>query len=141
MTLRVFVAAPEDAAWFTGDGAADVFDGPCAPERVRAYLSDARLHMILAVEDDLLVGMCSGVHYFHPDKPNEMFINELGVAETHRRRGFATRLVTAMCDLARGLECKAAWVIADPTEEAVGFYQSLGVRQDGDHLAMFTIDL
>lgn len=32
-------------------------------------------------------------------------------------------------------------VVADPTEDAVGFYQSLGVRQDGDHRAMFTTDL
>ncbi|MEL7460681.1 MAG: GNAT family N-acetyltransferase [Pseudomonadota bacterium] len=141
MTLRVFVAGPEDAAVFAGPAAEDVFDGPCPPDRVKAYLADPRLHMVLATEDDRLVGMCSGVHYFHPDKPNEMFINELGVAPTHRRRGIATQLVHAMCDLARGLECQAAWVISDPTDTALGFYRSLNVRQDGEHLAMFTIDL
>jgi hypothetical protein len=34
-----------------------------------------------------------------------------------------------------------AWVVAEPTEEAVGFYQSLGVAQTGTNLAMFTFHL
>jgi hypothetical protein len=32
-------------------------------------------------------------------------------------------------------------VVADPTDEAVGFYQSLGAEQTGTNLAMFTFDL
>lgn len=138
--MRVVVAGPGDAALFERI-ADDVFDGPCPPDRVAAYLADPRLHMVLALDGELVVGMCSGVHYFHPDKPDEMFINELGVDAGWRRRGIATRLIGAMCEHARSLDCRAAWVVADPTEEAVGFYRSLGVEQTGENLAMFTFEL
>jgi GNAT superfamily N-acetyltransferase len=70
-----------------------------------------------------------------------MWVNELGVAPTHRRRGIATRLIGALCDHARTLGCTEAWVISDPTEEALGFYRSLDAPQTGTHLAMFTIRL
>ena len=140
MPLRIVVAGAGDASLFSAV-ADDVFDGPCPPDRVLEYLADPRLHMLLAVDDGVVVGMCSGVHYSHPDKPNEMFINELGVAPGRRRQGIATLLIRDMCTLARTLDCKAAWVVSDPTEEALGFYRSLNAQQDGTHLAMFTFNL
>ena len=70
-----------------------------------------------------------------------MLIIELGVAEDRRREGIATLLIEAAKEKARSLSCVELWVLADPTEEALGFYQSLDATREGSHVAMFTFDL
>ncbi|MGI1661422.1 GNAT family N-acetyltransferase [Palleronia sp. KMU-117] len=140
MSLRLTVAGPQDAALF-GRVAEDVFDNPIDPDLLRRYLASPTMHIVLALQDDLLVGFCSGLVHFHPDKPEDFFINELGVARAWRRQGIATALIHATCDLARGLGCRQAWVVAEPTDAAMGFYRSLKVPQTGTNLAMFTFDL
>ena len=55
--------------------------------------------------------------------------------------GIATALISRLSDHARALECTEIWVVADPTDMAEGFYQSLGWARTGDRLAMFTRSL
>lgn len=119
----------------------DLFDDPPQPEWLDAFLSDARHHMALAMDQETCVGFLSAVDYVHPDKAPQMWINELGVAEERRREGIATRLIDAAKEKARRLSCVELWVLADPTEEALGFYQSLDATREGSHVAMFTFDL
>ena len=135
MDLRV--AGPNDVALFENVHE-DVFDDVIQPDLLRSYLADPRLHLVVAINDGQIIGMVSGMHYHHPDKPPEMWLNELGVAEPFRRRGIATALVRAMGDVGRDLNCTALWVLADPTDMAEGFYTSLGWERMGDRLAMFT---
>jgi N-acetylglutamate synthase-like GNAT family acetyltransferase len=85
--------------------------------------------------------MITGVHHIHPDKPPQMWINELGVAPPCRRRGIARALLSALLDHARGLGCTEAWAVADPTPEAEGFWRTTGAARTGDRLAMFTFPL
>ena len=66
--------------------APDVFDNPIEPEFAKEFLADPRHHIAVAIDRDLIVGFASGVHYLHPDKPLELFVNEVGVAPTHQRR-------------------------------------------------------
>jgi len=68
---------------------AEVFDNPINAEWTREFLADPRHHIAVAIDDGLVVGFASGVHYIHPDKPAELWINEVGVAPAHRRRGSA----------------------------------------------------
>jgi GNAT superfamily N-acetyltransferase len=140
MAVSVFLARRIDAGLFSNVHP-DVFDGPPDPLLVDGFLAAPHLHIAVAVERDLMVGMCSGVVYHHPDKPAQWWINELGVAGPWRRQGLATRMVLACADHARRLGCRAIWVVADPTPEAMGFWKSLRWRQMGDNLAMFTHDL
>ncbi len=42
--------------------------------------------------------MASGVDYIHPDKPRELWINEVGTASTHRGRGIGKKVVTALVE-------------------------------------------
>lgn len=140
MGVGIRVAGPADAALFD-NVAEDVFDTRPRPDLVEAYLADPRHHIVLALAKGRIVGMCSGFDHFHPDKEPQFFINELGVSPGWRRRGIATRLIGATCDLARSLGCTEAWVVSDPTDEALGFYRSLRVEQTGENLAMFTIRL
>lgn len=94
--------------------APDVFDEAVDPQASRAFLADPRHHIAVAIDQESVVGFASAVHYFHPDKPTpELFINEVGVASTHQRRGIAKALMQAVCAHGRTLGCAQAWVLTD----------------------------
>ena len=137
MGVSVFIARRIDAGLF-GHVHEDVFDAPPDPHLLERFLAAPHLHIAVAVERDLMVGMCSGVVHHHPDKPDAFWINELGVAGPWRRQGIGTRLVMTCMDHARRLGCTEIWVIADPTDEAEAFWQSLRWTRTGERLAMFS---
>ena len=107
--------------------AADVFDGPIEECWARMFLADARHHLLVALDDDVVVGMASAVNYVHPDKAPQLWINEVGVAPTHRRRGIGRQLLAALLAHGRTLGCTEAWL---GTEEdnlpARRMYESAG---------------
>ncbi len=140
MAISVFIARRIDAPLFA-NAHEDVFDNPPQADLVAEYLAAPHLHIAVASDGAQMIGMCSGVVYHHPDKPNQYWINELSVAGPWRRQGIASRLITVTCDHARRLGCREAWLVSMPTTEAMGFYQSLGVKQTGENLAMFSFDL
>jgi ribosomal protein S18 acetylase RimI-like enzyme len=107
--------------------APDIFDKPIDPRLLEEFLADARHHVAVAIDADLVVGMASAVHYVHPDKRAQMFINEVGVSSAYRRRGLARRLVQALIDEAARLQCSEAWVLADADNQAArALYESAG---------------
>ena len=116
-----------------GDGAvldrvADgVFDHAVQPALTREFLDDARHHLAVALDDGIVVGFASGVHYVHPDKPPELWINEVAVAPTHLRRGLAQALLRLLFDAGRALGCSQAWVLTDrDNAAAMRLYASVG---------------
>jgi ribosomal protein S18 acetylase RimI-like enzyme len=90
--------------------APDVFDGPVDPHWTAEFVADRRHHLIVAVQDDVVVGMVSAVDYVHPDKAPQLWINELGVAPSHQRRGIGLALVQRMLAHGRSIGCTEAWV-------------------------------
>lgn len=90
--------------------AADVFDHEIDPEYLSAFVDDPRHVMFLAVDDATVVGMASGVEYFHPDKPVQLWINEVGVAPSHRNQGIGRGLVAALVTFAEERGCASAWL-------------------------------
>jgi aminoglycoside 6'-N-acetyltransferase I len=104
-----------------------VFDLPVQPDLTRVFLADPRHHMIVAVDDGVVVGMISAVDYVHPDKARQLWINEVGVAPSHRRRGIGRRLLDAMLEHGRSLGCTEAWLgTEDDNVPARGLYESAG---------------
>ena len=77
----------EDEAPVLRHVAPGVFDRPVNPEWAARFLRDTRHHLAVALQDGWVVGFASAVHYDHPDKPAELWINEVGVAPSHRGRG------------------------------------------------------
>jgi aminoglycoside 6'-N-acetyltransferase I len=75
------LAAGDDAV--LAASALDVFDGAPDPELIREFLQDPRHHIVVAIDDDQVTGFATAVHYVHPDKKPELWINEVGVAPTH----------------------------------------------------------
>lgn len=104
-----------------------VFDENVSPERVQAFLADDRHHLVVAIDGGEIVGFVSAVDYVHPDKDRELWINEVGVATTHQRRGIGQRMLGAMLDHARAIGCLEAWVLTDDDNVAARkLYSSLG---------------
>lgn len=105
-----------------------VFDYEVDEAATREFLADERHHMVVAVDDGVVVGFLSCVHYIHPDKPRpELWLNEVAVAPTHRRRGIASALLREAFALGRRLGCGEAWVLTEPDNvPALGLYTSAG---------------
>ena len=107
--------------------ASDVFDYEVDPRWCRAFFADPRHHLAVALDGEMVVGMVSAVDYVHPDKAPELWINEVGVAPSHHRRGIARRMLDRMLEHGRALGCTEAWVLTDETNTAARrLYQSAG---------------
>lgn len=135
MTIDLKRMQPGDEGDFAAIAPA-VFDEPIHPERLAAYLREPGHLMLLAFEDDLVVGQCSAVIHRHPDKPVELYVDEVGTASTHLRQGIATLLVEAMFAWGRQLGCREAWLGTELDNlEANGLYRK--IRGKGETMAYY----
>ncbi len=108
--------------------ASPLFDGPVTPELARLFLRRPGHHLLLAENDGgTAVGFVSGVETTHPDKGTEMFLYELGVDESWRRRGVASRLIGALADIARERGCYGMWTGTESDNDAaLATYRATG---------------
>src|SRR3954470_7128642 len=91
-----------------------LFDGPSDPGAAARFLADPNHHLFVAYDAaDQPVGFVSGVEMTHPDKGTEMFLYELAVDESARRRGIGTALVEELIRLARERSCCGMFVFTD----------------------------
>lgn len=141
MNVDIRVLAPHEGA-LLARVAADVFDGPIEEQWATEFLADARHHIAIALDDGLVVGMATGVHYVHPDKPAELWINEVGVAPTHEGRGIGRRMLGALLDHAAALGCTEAWVLTEQSNVAARrMYMGAGGLEVTERPVMFTFAL
>jgi len=110
-----------------------VFDNSIDTELTKEFLEDPRHHIAVAIDNGLVVGFASGVHYIHPDKPPELWINEVGLAPTHRRRGLGKAVLKALFEVGRAQNCTVAWVLTYRTNvAAMALYSSVGGTEGVD---------
>ena len=141
MSIRITVLGRGDAQVLTRV-AAGVFDQPIRAELLEQFLSDPRHHLAVAIDSGVVVGMASGVHYVHPDKPPELWINEVGVAPTHRSRGIGRELLLALLNVGQRHGCGEAWVLTDRSNDpAMRLYASCGGREADHDQVMFTFKM
>jgi GNAT superfamily N-acetyltransferase len=117
MPVEVRLLGPDDGSVLTRV-APDVFDHPIAPRWSAEFLADPRHHLAVALDGGMVVGMASAVHYVHPDKAPQLWINEVGVAPTHRGRGVGRQILEALLARGRALGCTEAWVLTDEANTA-----------------------
>jgi ribosomal protein S18 acetylase RimI-like enzyme len=111
--------------------AGEVLDEPVNATKLAAYLSQAGHHMIVAMHDGVAVGQVAAVVHRHPDKPTELYIDEVGVAADYRRQGIARRMLELMLAHGKAIGCEEAWVGTEPDNlPARGLYERR--RQSGD---------
>lgn len=115
-----------------------VFDYTVDPKWTAEFLGDPRHHLAVAVADGIVVGMASAIHYVHPDKQPELWINEVGVAPEWQRHGIARRLLAALFVRARQVGCVEAWVLTDRANEAaLRLYENSGGMETPEQPVMF----
>jgi len=119
-----------------------VFDQDVDPRLSDEFLRDPRHHLAVAIDGPLVVGFASAVHYVHPDKPAELWVNEVGVAPTHQRQGLAQQLLRLLFELGHRLGCRDAWVLTSPANAAaMRLYETVGGQRMTDPPAMFMFSL
>lgn len=111
--------------------APEVFDEPVVPERLHAYLREPGHIMVLALEGELVIGQCAGVIHRHPDKPTELYVDEVGTASTHRRLGVARAMMDELFAWGRELGCTEAWLGTELDNDAANaLYRRLTPIED-----------
>jgi len=131
MTAEIRILGPQDidllAAVEPG-----LFDNPVDPLQARAFLDDPLHLMAVALDAGRIVAFASGTILLHPDKPRALFVNEVGTADSHQRRGLASAVCRALIARGRELGCRGAWVGTEPDNlPARALYRALG----GDEIA------
>lgn len=117
-----------------------VFDHAIDERWTAEFLADPRHHMVVALAGDMVVGMASAVHYVHPDKPPELWVNEVGVAPTQRSRGVGRALLHALLEHGRALGCTEAWLGTEHDNvEARRLYAAVGGEEQS--MVYVTFDL
>ncbi len=125
--IRILRLAPGDEALL--DRVADgVFDEAIDPARLVAYLATPGHLMVVAMAGDTVVGQVAAVVHRHPDKPTELYIDEVGTADAWLRQGIATSMLEAMFAIGRELGCEEAWLGTEPDNApARALYDRFGV--------------
>jgi len=113
VSIEIRILRPDEGSVLE-NVAPEVFDHAVDPRLAAEFLADPRHHLVVALDGGRVVGMASGVHYVHPDKQPELWINEVGVAPSHQGQGAGTGLVRALCAHGQALGCAEAWVLTDP---------------------------
>lgn len=104
-----------------------VFDHAVDPGLAEEFLADRRHLIAVAVADGRVVGFASGVTFVHPDKPVELWVNEVGVAPPHQRQGLGAAVMKRLFAAGRAAGCRQAWVLTDRGNRAArGLYAALG---------------
>jgi aminoglycoside 6'-N-acetyltransferase I len=120
-----------------------VFDEPVRPGLTRRFLATPTYRIFVALDGDLVVGMATGFTHFHPDKDEELFVNELGVDDGYRRRGIGEALLRAILAEAKAMGCPDAWLGTEYVNgPALALYRKVMTGEDTEEsMSIFTYEL
>lgn len=122
--------------------ASDLFDEPVRRDWARRFLAQDNHHLCLAWLGAQPVGFVSGVEMTHPDKGTELFLYELGVAESAQGAGIGTALVEALTERALERGCYGMWTLTDADNApARAAYRTGGADTEEVDLVMPVWDL
>ena len=104
----------------------DVFDEEITTDRLGPFLAAPGHMMFVAVEADQVVGQIRGMVHVQLDRASDLYIDNLGVAPSHKRRGIATMLIAALFAWAKAQGCISVWLATETdNDEAIGLYGKL----------------
>jgi len=106
----------------------DVFDKKIDFNLLAAYLKEPNHIMIVARNCDMVIGQVLAVIHRHPDKPTELYIDDLAVSEAYQRKGIATQMLNKIFSIGVNRGCEEIWVATEPDNEpAKECYKSLNL--------------
>ena len=105
------------------------FDHAIDPALLERYLANPANWMCVATKDDLVVSMCMCVIHYHPDKPTELFLDEIGTGDAWRRQGAAQLLIKKVFDRADAEGIEEIWLGTEPDNlPARALYEGTGAK-------------
>lgn len=144
MTPNVHQIGSDDVALMDGllDLFGEEFDEPetyganrPSAEYLRRLLSSDTFIALVAVERGEVVGGLAAyeLRKFEQER-SEIYVYDLAVRQTHRRRGIATSLLRGVCGIGRDRGAHVVFVQADYGDEpAIALYAGLGEREEVLH--------
>jgi aminoglycoside 3-N-acetyltransferase I len=125
--LTMFAEAFDDAATYNG--------ARPSPSYLKGLLGTEHFIALAAMDEGAVVGgLAAYEHRKFEQERSEIYIYDLAVAETHRRRGIATALIQELKRIAAMRGAYVIFVQADIGDEpAIALYTKLGVREDVLH--------
>ncbi len=103
-------------------------------ERIPVLLAGASVSLAARNEDGLLVGVLLGL----TDFAYWLFVTDLGVDRDYERQGIGRRLMKEAHEAAGGERDIAVYLVAN--ENAIPFYEKLGMERSGDVMQYNHID-
>ncbi len=130
ITLRHLGPDDLDVLLGVADG---LFDHPIRRDQAVAFLTDPLHEIVLAFDDDVAVGMATGVIMLHPDKPPAFFVSEVGIRDAFQRRGIGKQVTAKLMEIARARGCEGIWLATEADNMAArALYNALEARETGD---------
>jgi ribosomal protein S18 acetylase RimI-like enzyme len=121
--------------------APEVFDNEVDPRWTAEFLADPRHHIAVALAGEQVVGMATAVHYLHPDKGPELWINEVAVAPSFRNQGIGKQLMAKLLSRGRALGCTEAWLGTEESNTAARrLYAAVGGVEEAMVYITFELD-
>jgi ribosomal protein S18 acetylase RimI-like enzyme len=120
-----------------------LFDEPADLAALNRYLSDRRNVFFLAYAGSAVVGFLRGtaLDQIHSRRP-QMFLYEVSVAPSYRRRGVGRALVERLLEYCRDRGFDEAFVFTDPANRpAVALYRGTGAITETPRDRMFVYRL
>jgi aminoglycoside 3-N-acetyltransferase I len=115
---------------------------PSSQEYLERLLGSECFITLVALEGDRVVGGLTAyeLQKFEQER-SEVYIYDLAVDESHRRRGIATSLITELKKIAAARGAGVIFVQADYGDDpAIALYTKLGIREDVMHFDIATAD-
>lgn len=95
-----------------------------------------------ALDGTTVVGMASALHYIHPGKPPELYINEVGLAPAYRNQAIGRALLKVLFAHGRTLGCTEAWLGTDKENAAARrMYAAAGGKEEDEETVIVWFDL
>jgi ribosomal protein S18 acetylase RimI-like enzyme len=90
-----------------------VFDGKVKADFVAACLANPNQFLIVAEADGRAIGKALAYVFFFPDKPAEIYVEEIDVAKPWRRRGIGSALLEAVGAEGKRRGIAEFWLVAE----------------------------
>ncbi|MEM1090480.1 MAG: AAC(3)-I family aminoglycoside N-acetyltransferase [Pseudomonadota bacterium] len=130
----LFSEAFEDPETYLAEKPSDAYLGD--------LLSSREFIAVVALADDVVVGGLTAYELRKFERQrSEIYIYDLAVQKSHRRRGVARALIGALSPIAVERGAWVAFVQADAGDApAIALYSSLGEREDVHHFDVLTLE-
>ena len=118
------------------DGAdPEIFDEDVRLQLSMEVVKDRGHIMLLAVNENSVIGQILCNVHRHMDKPTELYIDDLAVSDKCLRQGVASLLVKEAIEIGKQKGCKQVWIATEPDNEPANkLYESLGLNKNNAYI-------